>query len=419
MIRQFIIFSFVLLLSSQLLYFEGVVLFPITKLILIAISVSIVLFFLFLKKSEWRNRILLVVFTTCITISLTDLILRPVISDKIWYRPDDRFLHRHYEYPELHRFKKNVEWNGTVYGDLAAMSGEKKYRVYRDVEFITDQYGFRNYPVADNDSFDIIALGDSYTYGSGTTQDSIWTSQLEKISGLSVYNLATPGGPWAELMNLQLELPRIKLKKNAKVIWMLFSGNDLVDYYGDPDFKNLKRNKGWKKYWAMVQGWRYRSPISMLIRKNKSVKDSVLIKSTDILYYKPHEDTNYQDKMSEISKEKMVSTLDYMKIICEQVNLDLTILVADSKTTLSINSFKPIVGRWVNGNKVNIIDLAYFLLKQILVKDFRIISDSGKVEQETQMFWWNDDTHYNNIGNKVVAEIIYEQLKGDLLLPAE
>ena len=89
-----------------------------------------------------------------------------------------------------------------------------------------DQKGFRNSQVPD--SADIVALGDSHTYGSGVKSEETWPKVLGVLSGQPVYNMGLSGfGPvqsflyWDEAVSLK---PKV-------VIEGLYSGNDLYDAY--------------------------------------------------------------------------------------------------------------------------------------------------------------------------------------------
>lgn len=89
-----------------------------------------------------------------------------------------------------------------------------------------DANGFRNASVLSK--VDIVALGDSQTWGINVTKDDAWPQQLEKLSGRSVYNMGVGGyGPvqyWI-LTDKALDL-------SPKVIVVgLYFGNDLYDAY--------------------------------------------------------------------------------------------------------------------------------------------------------------------------------------------
>lgn len=89
-----------------------------------------------------------------------------------------------------------------------------------------DENGFRNPSVPTN--VDVVALGDSHTYGSGVESDQAWPRALEKLSGRSVYNMGLGGyGPvhslllWEEATAFGPEL----------IIEGIYAGNDLHDSF--------------------------------------------------------------------------------------------------------------------------------------------------------------------------------------------
>ena len=89
-----------------------------------------------------------------------------------------------------------------------------------------DSNGFRNPRMPE--SVDIVALGDSQTYGSGVTSEQAWPHVLASVSGKSVYSMSVGGyGPlhslllWDNAMRLQ----------PAIVIEAVYAGNDMYDVF--------------------------------------------------------------------------------------------------------------------------------------------------------------------------------------------
>lgn len=96
-----------------------------------------------------------------------------------------------------------------------------------------DHNGFRNKRVPVE--VDIVALGDSQTYGFGVESKYAWPKQLESLAGTSVYSMAYGGyGPVHSLILLD---EAIKLRPKI-IIEGFYSGNDLYDSF------NLVYNKG-------------------------------------------------------------------------------------------------------------------------------------------------------------------------------
>ena len=96
--------------------------------------------------------------------------------------------------------------------------------VVAHVHMITDTNGFRNSP-PEKTTYDIVALGDSFTRASGVP--SAWPQKLADDTGSDVLNLGDVGfGPQDELKVLR----QYGLKKHPQwVILAYFEGNDLYD----------------------------------------------------------------------------------------------------------------------------------------------------------------------------------------------
>lgn len=89
-----------------------------------------------------------------------------------------------------------------------------------------DQKGFRNKVVPRE--VEIIAMGDSQTYGMGVLPAQAWPQQLEAIAKIKTYNMAFGGyGPAHSLLLLDEAL---ELKPKV-IIEAFYSGNDLFDSY--------------------------------------------------------------------------------------------------------------------------------------------------------------------------------------------
>ena len=88
----------------------------------------------------------------------------------------------------------------------------------------TNSRGLRT-PVEDG-PVDVVALGDSFTFGYGVDEKVTWPSQLARLSGLTVANLGISGyGPGSELAMLRQEGLRLQPRL---VLWQFFA-NDLLD----------------------------------------------------------------------------------------------------------------------------------------------------------------------------------------------
>ena len=97
-----------------------------------------------------------------------------------------------------------------------------------------DARGFRNRTALTE--ADIVALGDSQTYGMGVKRHQAWPQQLNRISGHTVYSMSFGGYGCVEGLALLEEAARLNPKL---VVFALFTGNDLVDAFNAVYNKNL------------------------------------------------------------------------------------------------------------------------------------------------------------------------------------
>lgn len=89
-----------------------------------------------------------------------------------------------------------------------------------------DDRGFRNRFTLKQ--ADIVAIGDSQTYGTGVRRHQAWPHQLSLLSGLPVYNMSYGGYGSVEALAL---LEEAKTLNPRLIIFALYNGNDLVDAF--------------------------------------------------------------------------------------------------------------------------------------------------------------------------------------------
>jgi hypothetical protein len=88
-----------------------------------------------------------------------------------------------------------------------------------------DAWGFRNPSVPA--SADIVAIGDSQTYGVSVTSRNAWPAQLARLTGKTVYNLALGGYGPVQYLHL-LKTKALSLSPKVVIVGLYF-GNDLLD----------------------------------------------------------------------------------------------------------------------------------------------------------------------------------------------
>jgi lysophospholipase L1-like esterase len=88
-----------------------------------------------------------------------------------------------------------------------------------------DALGFRNARVPEQ--ADVVAVGDSQTYGVNATRDGSWPHQLGLLLGQPVYSMAIGGyGPMDYLYLIQHDAPKLRPKQ---ILVGFYFGNDLMD----------------------------------------------------------------------------------------------------------------------------------------------------------------------------------------------
>jgi len=399
--------------------------FPIFPAIMIAIPVLAFSLFAFSSTPgpTSRRRIATVLLSTSFAITLADLLARPVLFRLLEDRPTVMFAHTVPQLPMIYRFASNVNFRGTTFGDLAAVSGQKAWRQPRTISFQTDGFGFRNASVPNEKPLDLIVLGDSYGVGDGTSQDKIWPSLLATEQHLAVYNLSMDGAsPWQEDVNFLLESRRLKTYERTTLLWVLFTGNDLID----PCYPAFKRESlPWLgptgELLNEVRSFRYNSPLRRVLllhgRRDSQRADIIartLPDGATMLFDRAYADlaTLSLDQVQHHTNfENIKETFAALKKLADERKLRVIVVVAPAKEEVYEWIFKQ-QSTWPATNGASGFALAmeglsrdfgfqFFDLKAPLIDSAR-----NSFARDGSLLWWRDDTHWNESGHKAVADII-------------
>ena len=90
-----------------------------------------------------------------------------------------------------------------------------------------DAWGFRNRDVPP--TADIVAVGDSHTYGNGATSDAAWPSVVARLSGRRVYNMGIGG--YGPNQYFALSTTKALTLHPRTLIWGLYMGDDFQSAY--------------------------------------------------------------------------------------------------------------------------------------------------------------------------------------------
>ena len=183
---------------------------------------------LYLRASRPRRLESAVVVLISVAISLTvlDLALRPFAVSRVpAFRTEPMP-----ELPIVERFDRSISLTGPIVGDLGLLTGVAALQERREVVFRSDAFGFRNDEVPVQ--VDVALLGDSFGVGVVSQEHTI-RSFLAAATRKRVYDLSQPRtGPWLHYVNLIVEAPRLAFAPDAHVVWLLYTGNDLLDGMG-------------------------------------------------------------------------------------------------------------------------------------------------------------------------------------------
>jgi len=384
--------------------------------------------FLLASRRATAVKITVALVSCGLTILAADLGLRLFGEELLYYRPHDMLFEYWTDMPLTTRYRKNSVYSGESYGDLAAMSGNAELRQKRRIVFETDSFGFRNSRQLESDiPYDLIMLGDSFGVGNGTTQDRTFVSLLRSTHNLKVYNLSMPGSPWQSLVNLAAEMDRLQTRPGTVILFAVFAGNDLDDHYYNPNVS--RANLPWaSRREALVssfRAFRRRSPVYRLMNRslfqipgNELVHTDTFADGSTMLFFKPHirvKDRTESQIRQHPNCDRLFNCIRRIARIADAYDCVPRIMLIPSKaevyswllddspdwtTTAEPSGFALVLEDFCRQN-----GLAFLDLKPPLV------TISKEVYNESRsLLWWSDDTHWNETGHEVVAEIIYQAL---------
>ena len=374
------------------------------------------------------KRVLLAIVSVSVCLTVCDLVLRWPASQILHYRPDDRLLYRLADNIDLIRFRPNVAFDGEVYGDLAAISGDKSLREPRHIRFETGPLGFRNDSPFPVEPVDLILLGDSFGVGSGTSQEHTWGSIFRSRYGARVYNLSVPGSPWLGLMNLKDCVRDVPCRPGTIVLWALFEGNDLDEIYRDYFIPPAKPGL-FGQFNSRYQQFRDRSPIRQLLDRLNPPPDMVALDVEDVRIaggtvlhylelYRERSLRTHEQVLRHRNYPLLEATFEEMRRFCARMKLRPVVVVIPSKSRVyhefladSNRAGQTLPSGFVKAlrsiceqSEMPLLDLAPHLVKE-----------ARRALAEGELLWWPDDSHWNNRGHQAAAEVVHRRILKPML----
>lgn len=340
-------------------------------------------------------------------------------------------------------YKPGVRQSADVYGwfyypaMLASPTLVHSVLESRRVDTAIDARGFRE--TSPLEASRIFALGDSFTYGSTTTQARTWVEELERRLGEPVYNLGhNDYSPRQELLLLDYlfdtEPERFRPRT---VLWMLFGGNDLDDAYDDerplepePLDHSLLRAAP-RALGDLGRAIAGQSALGRLLRgeirlgwgrgrtRGRDPYEVDGVRLTRALYHSPRFGDRlflplYLERAARTRADveghphwpRFLETLDAMAERSRERGFDVVVLLAPSAPRLYAASFEDVPSV---SESPSFLDLAGQAARE---RGFAVVDLTRELAPRAAetLLYWRDDSHWNESGHAAVAEIIARAL---------
>lgn len=301
----------------------------------------------------------------------------------------------------------------------------------RRVTYSIDEHGFRDSTRMEEAR--VLALGDSFTVGSTIDQRQCWVDLLEKNLGMPIYNLGVEkSSPKQQQLLLEHLLgTKEKSLKPDRLLWMIFEGNDLEDSYLDLRIKRLRDSfKGTLLYNVaelpdlMAEGSVAKRILSgniVFSFATGQTHNPYEIDGVKLAFPLYHSDTygyrlfepNYLQRATKPAsyvdahpnRPLLDEAVRNMVRLSKRYGFTITVLIAPSAERLYANYFKlPNVTsepHFIN----HVAELSESLNLQV-VNLYALMQPYAAKE----LLYFRDDTHWNERGNQVVADILSQNV---------
>jgi hypothetical protein len=355
-----------------------------------------------------------------------DALSRPLLRDKIYHRGHDMFIHRMPSRYYLLRYTPNARRQGMTYGDLSAMLGCVDCRKPRHELFLTDRFGFRNDPKILTRPVRFLLLGDSFAEGLGTTQEKTLARALARETKAGVYDLSLPGSPWQQLVNLQLMLPHLSLQKPTTLVWALFLPNDLdeLDVYGPPAAETLKVSTPLEELRVRVSIYWNRSPLRQMLSFALDTRIPTILRGMviskeyapgkNLYFYEPYAKNLYptpQAVRAHRNWPRLKESFEHMRVFSKRHGFEVVVMNVPAKEQVYYWILTGGVKPWEDvpphgaGEALRALSEEYGFRYVDLLEPLRRRAKE-LLEKEGAFVWWEDDSHWNDLGQEVAARSI-------------
>ncbi len=349
----------------------------------------------------------------------------------------------HRYYPTSRSFaihKPNFSNAALVYGDLyhAALleipSVASAVARPRRISNAVDQHGFRE--TTPIEEARIFALGDSFVFGVGVDQPRNWVEVLERKIDRPVYNLGVSGaGPRAHLLLLEYLFETLRDRLTVeRLLWLIFEGNDLEDGH---EIYRRPASEGGALRGTIVQTLGYSLPATLkeqsLLnrlrtggiswRRSGAELDAHLVEGVRLraplyrsevfgprLFFPAYVERAGKPRSYVIdhpNRPALEQTFEQMAVLAERHGFSVTIVMA---ATAARHYGPRFAGFPPLSDEPHFIDFVLSLAERVGFSSIDLYREM-QPHAQAELLFWRDDTHWNERGNEVAAQIIAEHLR--------
>lgn len=370
-------------------------------------------------------RLLLVAFSTLLTIALVELVViftpldfRPLfgtLDDVPWKNPVNRLD------PELlHVRRANLKLEGKIIGgDISQYrSGIEKQSYEYNVTY--DQNGFRN--PSNRSHADIVVVGDSFVEAPTIPDAALATTILSNSVSQSVQNL---GQSWYGPQQMHIALKRFGENLSPKeVVWVFYGGNDLFDFRR---YENILPQ--WQEISPGLNNFFERSLFRNLIRlAKKKLRAPAQLPAavtgecnagasgkTKLAFFYPDTPLSSEDLQT---LPKVAVEINSAVEETRKIGARFTLVYAPTKFQVYRDScdFNPanIKAEWSGSGLAN--QMAKIAASSH-VNFLDLTADLSLAATTKGAVYFSDDTHWNSLGQKIAGESIAKALSASNVQP--
>ncbi|MBQ7529453.1 SGNH/GDSL hydrolase family protein [bacterium] len=274
----------------------------------------------------------------------------------------------------------------------------------------------------------ILALGDSFAFGSWANAEDTWLNQIQRVTGAKVVNCAFPQAGTGTMLNLYKKLDPSQRKADI-VLVTFYTGNDFYEnMLGDGSFTisdgllvlTPKAEARWNKYNCLLQQNTASIPKSNeiswyrpLLRRSHfwqwmaapSGKEKILTPNVSEAWYLQ----GYTKEMKE-GVDKTLKQLDELQKLCAEHGSTLVIAVVPSKTEVYDKDWE----KWLESHNFNE-ELFDRHKPRSIILDWAESKGVYAVDLlpslvNRQRLYFEKDEHFNAWGHFQVGEVVSQFL---------